>query len=86
MDDHAEDILSFEFGVRTLLRIALEFIVENAPNYFTKHQLNDLPNNLCDMLNKRLYDNDEELYLCNTPPPPTIHPLLNRSHVLHKGI
>ena len=86
MADHAEDILSFEFGVKTLLRTTLEFIIENTPQYFTKSELRDLPSNLCDMLYKRLYDNNEDLYICNTPPPPTTDPLLNRAQVLHKGI
>ena len=86
LTDHAEDILSFEFGVRSLLRISLECIVDNTPNYFTKSQLSELPIHLYDMLYKRIYNNNDELYHYNISPPSTTDPLLNRKHVLHAGI
>ena len=86
LDDHAEDILSFEFGVRSLLRLSLECVVENAPNYFTKSQLSELPAHLYYILCKRIYDNNDELYPYTISPPSTTHPLLNRIHVLHPGI
>ena len=84
LDDHAEDLLSFEFGVRSLLRICIEFFVENS-HFFYDSLKNELPSNLYNMLCKRIEENNGHTYHYNTPPPPTSQPLLNRS-LLHSGI
>ena len=86
MDDHAEDMLSFEFGVRTLGRIALEFIIKNIPNHFTMSELSELPFHLYDVICQRVDENSDHLYPYTTSPPSTTNPLLNRTHVLHRGI
>ena len=86
LDDHAEDILSFEFGVRSLVRISLELIIDKAPGCFTKPQLSELPAHLYDILCKRIYEDCDKLYPYTTSPPSTTNPYLDRKHLLHKGI
>ena len=86
MDDHAEDMLSFEFGVRTLGRISLEFIIKNMPKHFTRPQLSELPFHLYDGICQRVDEDFDELYPYTTSSTSTTNPLLNRPHVLHRGI
>ena len=86
MDDHAEDVLSFEFGVRSLLRISLELIIEKTPDYFARQQISELPAHLYDILCKRIYDDPDKLYPFTTSPSSTTNPYLDRKNILHKGI
>ena len=85
MDDHAEDMLSFEFGVKTLGRISLEFIIKNIPNYFTMTQLSELPFHLYDVICQRVDENVDQIYPYTTSPLSTTNPFLNRTK-LHRGI
>ena len=86
LDDHAEDTLSFVFGVKSLVGISLEYIIENTPAYFTRSNLAELPLHLHDIIYKRIDEDLETLYPYTQSPISTTNPLLNRTTVLHRGI
>lgn len=78
LDDHAQDTLSFEFGVKALLRIALDKILEL--NIMYKIQTEDLPRNLADMIRSRQGEKwNSDGFRSDSPP------LFSRA-LLHSGL
>ena len=74
------------FGVRSLVGICLEYIIENTHEYFTRSNLAELPLHLYDIIHKRIDEDFEELYPYTQSAISTTNPLLNRTSVLHRGI
>ena len=86
LDDHAEDILSFVLGVKSLTRLSLEFIIENLNKYDNDSLRQDLPLHLCETIRKRCYQDFDVLYPLTASSISTTSPLLDRKNALHKGI
>ncbi len=80
LDNHAESVLSFSFGVPSLFRTTFELIIKKIEN-FRKEDLLQLPKTIQKMIEDRLEDNDA---LEANPSPPT-DPPFERS-ILHAGI
>ena len=86
MDDHAEDVLVFEFGVKSLTRISLEYIIDNIDRYENGFLSNELPSNLYEIIRARVYQDFDDLYPLIASPISTTNPMLDRKNILHKGI
>ena len=86
LDDHAEDVLSFEFGVKSLNRISLEYIVNNFDRYENGCLSNELPSHLIGIIRTRAYQDFDALYPLIVSPISTTIPMLDRKNLLHKGI
>ena len=86
LDDHAEDMLTFEFGARSLTRLSLEYIIENIEKFENELLSNELPSHLYKIIRNRLNQDLDTLYPLVASPLSTTNPLLDRKNVLHKGI
>jgi len=80
LDNHAESILSFSFGVPSLFRTSFEHIIKKIENY-KKEDLLQLPKTIQKMIQDRL-DDDDALEANSSPP---TDPPFERS-ILHAGI
>ena len=86
LDDHAEDVLSFEFGVKSLTRLALEVIIVNLNEFDNDSLREEVPTQLYETIHKRVYRDFDMLYPLTASSVSTTSPLLDRKNVLHKGI
>ena len=74
LDNHAESVLKFSFGVHSLFRLCFDFVVNN-PSGFPDSELSSLPATIRKMLAERL--EDDEAFGSN-PDPPTDPPFERR--------
>ena len=81
LDSHAEEMLDFQFGPRTLLRSALEFILQHSSLFRPEEHLGALPRNLQSILRIRT----EGQHFAEEIPPKEEEDPFDRE-VIHAGI
>ena len=83
MDDHAESMLSFEFGMKSLLQLAIECCEENMSNQLWQ-LIQELPKNLRDIFNSRKCFSTFTMY--ETARPLVEKPKLFAESIIHAGL
>ena len=83
MDDHAESMLSFEFGMKSLLQLSIECCEENMSNQLWQ-MIQELPKNLRDTFDSRKCFSTFTMY--ETARPLVEKPKLFAESIIHAGL
>ena len=53
LDNHEDSILRFSFGVKSLLRLCIEFVEKNFPSEYLNYNSELIPNRICEIFFNR---------------------------------